>query len=131
MSAMGRVIFDEPAWWQRPQWQVVAAVVATITALAVWWAALAPSDPESSALPRAPNVSMAAAPPIERAAPLPATASAVVPPPPTQPARPAQPAQPARSTMVAPGVHVTPLSVPPGTEPVPADPREPDSNLEN
>jgi len=127
MSAMGRVFFDEPAWWQQPQWQVAAGLVAAIAALAVWWAALAPADPEPIAPPRAPNISMAAAPParapLERAAPpLPAAASTVAAPP---------PAQPAWSTRVAPGVHVTPMSVPPGTEPAPAGPREQDSELEN
>jgi hypothetical protein len=127
MSAMGRVIFDEPAWWQQPQWQLVAAVIATIAALAVWWAALAPADSGPIEPPRAPNMSMAAASPtrapIERAAPpLPGSASTVAAPP---------LAQPGLSIMVAPGVHVTPMNVPSGTEPAPAGPREHDSELEN
>jgi hypothetical protein len=44
---------------------------------------------------------------------------------------PSRPAQPALSTEVSPGVHITPLSVPAGTTPDPAGPREGDSEPEN
>ena len=125
---MSRIVFDEPAWWQRPRWRTAAAAVATIAAVAVWRAALAPADPEpvTSRVSSAPMAAAPVAPPIAEAIarPPPAAASAVAPPLP--------PAQPAPlSTMVAPGVHITPLSVPPGTVPEPAGPSERDSEPEN
>jgi hypothetical protein len=122
---MGRLIFDEPAWWQRPRWHVAAAAVAMTAAVAVWWVALAPAELEAIA-PRVSNapavMAVRPAPPVEAIAPAPEAASAPAPSPPLLPAL---------STMVAPGVHVTPLSVPPGTEPVAAGPRAHDSEPEN
>jgi hypothetical protein len=118
-------IFDDPPWWQRPGWQVASAVVLTVIALPIWWAALAPAEPEPVAQP---------------AAPQPATVARAVPPANTSPtALPTAPSpqatqhapEPPLSTMVEPGVHVTPLSVPPGTRPMPAGPSEDDSEPEN
>jgi hypothetical protein len=128
---MSRIIFDEPAGWQRPGWQVAAAAVALV-ALAIWWAALSPVDHEPIArhtpappLMAARSVPAPAATTVPAAAPLPAAARPVA----SAPALPAL--APPLSTMVAPGVHITPLSVPPGTVPVPAGPSERDSEPEN
>jgi hypothetical protein len=125
---MTRIVFDEPAWWQRPRWRITVGAAATTAAAVLWRIALTPADeqpiaPRVAAAPAAPAPRLA--PPIAEAIvrPTPAAASAVAPPLP--------PTQPPLSTMVAPGVHVTPLSVPPGTEPVPAGPRAHDSEAEN
>jgi hypothetical protein len=123
---MGRVIFDEPAWWQRPRRQIAIAVAAAIAAFAVWSLALKAEPPQAPTphAPSAPLMAMRPAPsPIERVAPAPPAAASV-------PA-PAARVAPSLSTMVAPGVYVTPLTVPPGTEPTPAGPREHDSEPEN
>jgi hypothetical protein len=123
---MSRAIFDDPAWWRRPRAQRAVALVATITAVAVWWIALAPVAPEPI-VPRVSNAT-AAAPPAATsvrahvAPPSPVAASA---------AASSTAPKPALSTMVAPGVHITPLSVPGGTDPVPAGPRAHDSEAEN
>lgn len=123
---MSRVIFDEPAWWRRPGWQLAVAAVSTLVSLPIWWAALSPVEHEP-VVPHKP-----ATPPIAQPAPVPAAplapaapAVAVAPIPPSP-----VPA-PALSTMVAPGVHITPLMVPPGTVPAPAGPRDSDSEPEN
>jgi hypothetical protein len=123
---MSRLKFDEPAWWERPGWQIAAAAVLTLVSLPIWWAALAPVEHEPVALrtpvatPTAPQSARAPAP----AEPLPAMPPLAVAPSPPSPA-------PPLSTMVAPGVHVTPLSVPPGTVPQPAGPSANDSEPEN
>jgi hypothetical protein len=131
---MSRIVFDEPAWWQRRRWRVAVAVALTVVAVVVWWAALTP--PDHAPAPRSnvsfsPSASFAAArpepqptEPIASRAP-PATAA------PNPPAATRAPTQPPLSTMVAPGVHITPLSVPPGTVPAPAGPTERDSEPEN
>jgi hypothetical protein len=126
---MSRVIFDEPAWWQRPGWHIAAAVLALVV-LALSWAASSPANREAVALrtPAPPPVATrpAPAPPetiAAAAAPLPAAPGPV--------AASAAPAVPPLSTMVASGVHITPLSAPPGTIPMPAGPRETDSEPEN
>jgi hypothetical protein len=124
---MSRVIFDEPAWWQRPGWHIAAAVLALVV-LALSWVASRPDDRETVVLrtpppvaprpaPAAPETVAPAAPPLP-AAPRPVAASPA-------------PATPPLSTMVAPGVHITPLSVPPGRAPLPSGPRENDSEPEN
>ena len=125
---MNRIIFDEPAWWQRPRWQLAAALA--LAALATWRVAVTAADHEPIARqPPAPppvaalSVPAPAATMPPAAAPLPAAASAA--------ASSSALAPPPLSTMVAPGVHITPLSVPPGTPPVPAGPREADSEPEN
>lgn len=127
---MSRVIFDEPAWWQQPRWRLAAAIALTLVAVIVWWVALTPRDPAPA--PQAQSPSFATArltpqptEPITPAAP-PAPAPA-----PSLPAASQVQTQPPLSTMVAPGVHVTPLSVPPGTVPQPAGPSERDSESEN
>jgi hypothetical protein len=124
---MSRIVFDEPSWWQRPRWRRAGAVVAASAAIMVWGFVLAPAEPTA---PRVAAAPVAPAPPVAPsiteaiARPAPAAASAVAAPwPPQQPAPP--------STLVAPGVHVTPLSVPPGTESAPAGPRARDSEPEN
>jgi len=121
---MSRLMFDEPAWWQRPRWRIAAAVCATAAAVAVWWIALIPPAREPIAT-RVANTAATTrvvpiAPAVARPAPAAASAAAQVPTPPA-----------ALSTLVAPGVHVTPLSVPAGTEPAPAGARAHDSEPEN
>jgi hypothetical protein len=123
---MSRAIFDDPAWWRRPRVQLAVAPVATIMAVAVWWIALAPDAPE----PVAPRVSNATA--VAPPAAAPAQAHVAPPSPGAASAAASSTAPtPALSTLVAPGVHITPLSVPPGTDPVPAGPRAHDSEAEN
>ncbi len=124
---MSRVIFDEPAWWQRPGWQIAAAAVLTLVSVPIWWAALSPVEHEPVA-PRTP-----AAPPVAaQPAPAPAAATSLAPAAPQVAVAPTPVAPPpSLSTMVAPGVHVTPLSVPRGAVPVPAGPGANDSEPEN
>jgi hypothetical protein len=125
---MSRIVFDEPAWWQRPGWQLASAALLTLLAGIVWWSALTPVDHE-------PIVVRAPVTPVARAAPPPAAAPAPQPLRSTPPAPPVEatpaPTTPPLSTMVAPGVHVTPLGVPHGTVPMPAGPNETDSEPEN
>jgi hypothetical protein len=127
---MSHIVFDEPAWWQRTRWRVAAAVALTFVAVIVWWAALTPPAPAPpAASPSYAAVRMAPQPaqpmePTQRITP-PAQPAITASSPPA-----ASPTQPL-STMIAPGVHVTPLSVPPGTVPQPAGPSERDSESEN
>jgi hypothetical protein len=108
----GRLIFDEPRWWQRTGGRVAAALGA-LAATAAWWVTTTPAADEVPVVARA-----TAAPSLGRVL-------AVVEAPPVP-----LPAPPV-SAEIAPGVHVTPLSVPPGTLPVPAGPRPDDSEPEN
>ncbi len=125
---MSRIVFDRPAWWRRPGWQLASAALLTLLAGIVWWSALTPADHD-------PIVVRAPVPPLARAAPPPAVAPAPQPlpaPPAAAPiALPPTPATPPVSTMVAPGVHVTPMGVPNGAAPMPAAPDETDSEPEN
>ena len=59
--------------------------------------------------------------------PAPAAAAAI----PVGSAAPQMPVPPVLSRQIAPGVHITPLSVPPGTTPEPAGPHAGDSEPEN
>lgn len=132
---MTRIVFDEPPWWERPGWQVAAAAALALVALPIWWTALSPIEHEPVALnTRAPLPPPAArAAPTETLAPAQTLAPAATPlPAATDPlaSMPALAAR-ARSIMVAPGVHITPLSVPPGTVPMPAGPGANDSEPEN
>jgi hypothetical protein len=127
---MSRIVFDEPTWWQRPRWRLAAAIALILVAVIVWSTALTPRD--SAPAPKAQSPSFATA----RVAPQPTEpiTPAVPPAPAPAPSLPAAshaPTQPPLSTMIAPGVHVTPLSVPPGTVPQPAGPSERDSESEN
>jgi hypothetical protein len=126
---MSRVIFDPPAWWQQPFWRIAAAVGAFSVAGLTWWAALAPADPEPVAA-SASSAALANPRPVPSAAPAPAlveTRAQIATPAVESPMK----TPPPLSTMVAPGVHVTPLSVPPGTNPMPAGPTAHDSEPEN
>ena len=126
---MNPIVFDAPAWWQQPRWRIAVALALAISA-AIWWTALTPVD-NGPVRPHAASASLAVA------RPLPQPAEAIVPAAPgaTAPANTAriplaQPPQPL-STMIAPGVHITPLNVPPSTVPVPAGPSDHDSEPEN
>jgi hypothetical protein len=102
-----------------------------LATLGIGWAAMTPVEPEPverawAAPPVAawPGVAGAeAAEPATPALPVVAVPDAAAPS--------ASPVPPALSTMVAPGVHITPLSVPPGTVPLPAGPTANDSEPEN
>jgi hypothetical protein len=124
---MGRLIFDEPPWWQRSHWRAAAAVFTTLAALAVWWAVLDDADRDAPIVPRVSHAPVAAV----RPSPPPMTVMAPSVAPAASAAAPAAPAEPALSTMIEPGVHVTPLSVPPHTVPMPAGPRDHDTEPEN
>ncbi len=125
---MSRIVFDEPAWWRQPGWQLASAALLALLALVIWWSALAPVDHDPIVV-RAPVTPVARALPPSVASP----ASVAQPLPPAAPATiaPTAPATQPLSTMVAPGVHVTPLGVPQGAVPLPATPDETDSEPEN
>jgi hypothetical protein len=127
---MSRIVFDEPAWWQQPRWQLASAALLALLALAIWWSVLTPVDHDPIVV-RAPIAPPAT--PMTRAAPAPAANPMSTPlaPPPAAPPAPATPATPPLSTLVAPGMHVTPLGVPHGAVPIPAGPNETDSEPEN
>jgi hypothetical protein len=122
------VYIDSRAWWQQRRWIGAAAACAVALAGAIWWAAVTPLARDDAIVPRAPRSASSPGPAsvIASVVPSPSADAGAAPqaplpsPPPT-----------VLSTMVAPGVHVTPLGVPPGTEPVPAGPRPHDSEPEN
>jgi hypothetical protein len=125
---------DRPRRLPRP-WVMAAALGFGTLIGAVVATAEAPVERPPAARPAAtavatlgPAAGPAAGPVVVTAvAPLPAPAAA----PGADPARAAQLAAPAWSTEVVPGVHVTAIGVPPGTEPVPAGPSADDSEPEN
>ena len=127
------IIFDVHPWWQTRRGLVVA--LASVGVLCgIWWMVAWPTDdvpvvpqaraerpaatqlldvePASSATPRASALAPAAALPSAQPQRVPAAAPSV-------------------STMVAPGVHITPLSAPPGAVAVPAGPGPDDSESGN
>lgn len=125
MTTRTFIIYRTP-WWQRGRWQGLAlAAVAIGVAIAGW-----PDEPPARA--SAPPVRPVQAAQVRHAATsapaVPDATSAAV----ASPvALPEVETQKPLSTMVAPGVHVTPLSVPAGTSPQPAGPRPEDSEPEN
>ena len=132
---MSRIVFDQPVWWRQPKWQLASAAVLSLVALVIWWAALSPPDHDPIVV-RAPPATAepatrrATAPP--PAAPAPALPTAVLPvaEPPPGTHGPIATAPAPVSTAVAPGVHVTPLGLPPGVLQIP--PEQPaEDNLEN
>jgi hypothetical protein len=144
MSRPGTIVFDQPPWWRRPRVVLGCLACASVVG-ALWWSAITLADdgeplqrpqahaPQLADAPLAsPNTPPDATAPDERAA----AVTAIEPPAPASAAPAAQiQASPLTatplSTMVAPGVHVTPLGVPPGTQPVPAGPKAEDSEPEN
>jgi hypothetical protein len=129
---MSRIFFDEPPWWHQPRWQLVAAAVLAVVALAVWWTALAPVDHEPIVV-RAPAPSSVVARSATPAPMAPAARAAPAPPRDTAP-EPGDAAAPPdaapASRTVAPGVRITPLNLPPGLLQIPAD-QPSEENLEN
>jgi hypothetical protein len=127
---MSKIVFDAPARWQRPGLQLAAAALAALVAVAVWWAVFTPVDREPVALH-----TTASQPQVTRAVPAPAdtvapAAAPLVAAPNKAASSPTLAPRPL-SSLSAPGVHITPLSVPPGTVPLPAGPSERDSEPEN
>ncbi len=130
-----RIIYVDPPR-RLPRIAVMLAAIAAGTVAGAYWAtaqtphAEAPVQPASRAVAAAP-AEPAAARPASTAAP----ASPLVTPAPLATAVPAAVSSAAPvvllSTQVAPGVHVTPMSVPPGSVPMPAGPSETDSEPEN
>jgi len=124
---MSRIVFDAPPWWQRPGWQLASATVLAGVAGVIWWTVLTPidHDPIVVRTPPTPTVMARSTAP----APVAPAAPPVVAPPTAMPEPSPPPAAPPLSRMVAPGVHVTPMGLPPGVL-VPAEtPTE--ENLEN
>lgn len=125
-----------PGGLPRPQWLVTVGAIAALAGLA-WWR-MTPEPVERATLVvqeppgwgAAPSPFGAAAVPTA-AAPLPSpvASTASVAPAPLPAPGPASPAP--LSILVAPGVHLTPMSVPPGTLPMPAGPQPHDSEPEN
>jgi len=126
---MSRIVFDAPPWWQRPGWQLASATVLAGVAGVIWWTALTPidHDPIVVRTPPAPTVMARSAPPAPAATVAPAAPPVVMPPEIAEPSPP--PAALPLSRMVAPGVHFTPRSLPPGVL-VPAE-TQTEENLEN
>lgn len=131
---MGRIVFDQPPWWQRPGWQLAIAAVLAVAAWAVWWTALTPVDHDPILVRSAPSPTVMArsavpapaapqAPAAPRAAPAPPVVDAPVLP---EVATVPQAATPP----VAPGAtQLMPLNAPPGLL-APAESQTED-NLEN
>lgn len=122
-----------PSRWRRVGWISVAAVLAGLALGAAWRmlpSADVPTVPARTATSAALPPAMPTAPtvPLVAREPRPATTALV----PTAPlAAAAVTHTPPLSTLVAPGVHVTALSVPPGTLPMPAGPTAHDTEDEN
>lgn len=103
---------------RRSEWLLAVATVAAVSVIG--WTAW-PDPPQPLAVPEPAKTTWGASlSPFEAPAP----ESLVQPPPPLLPTSPL-------STQVAPGVHITPLSVPTGTVPVPAGPSPNDSEPQN
>lgn len=126
--AQGFFVIDPLPWWRSRPAGVAALLVAV--ALSGWltW----PSDDSIEPPVPQPAVRLVAAVP-QTSGPI--TPAAVAEPPvaglPAAGSPPSRQEQPALSTEVSPGVHITPLSVPAGTTPDPAGPRDGDSEPEN
>lgn len=128
------IIYDTRPRWLPQRWVIVAALAVGTLGGAIW-TSYEPQriDPPAYARPATPRPGPGAPAslgtgmaPLQTPVPTASAAPAVV----TAPQAQAM-ASPAWSTTVAPGVHVTPLSVPTGTVPVPAGPRPQDSEPEN
>jgi len=126
------IVYRTP-WW-RSRRAAVAALVPML-AVAAWVAYASGSEVAHAGRTMVPETPPAVAP--HDAAPIRATPLSDVPPEAARvvDAAPRAVTRPASatplSTMVAPGVHVTPLSVPGETAPMPAGPRPDDSESEN
>lgn len=128
------IFFDtRPRWLPRPSLLVASVAAGVVIGVAQW--GLSPVTAEQTTRAQARPVGPAAGPTVATAAARPLAsvtpAGAVVPS--SAPPRQASvtPHAAAVSTMVSPGVHITPLSVPPGTQPTPAGPSPYDSEPEN
>ena len=122
------IIHSRQKRWTPQHWAIVGAAAALSLSLTWWFSDAGPAAAhgEPKALPVAPSTDVA-----RRDAPAAALVAPVAAPRvegPSQP--PAAPSAPL-SVTVAPGVHITPMSVPPGTVPKPAGPTPHDSEPEN
>ncbi len=125
------ILYARP-WWQQRRWRIALAALAGSAAVLIWWtsdAANAEHEPVVVLHRLQPSAAAKLAPAAQGArlldAPVRSEHPVAV-----QPAP--QPTFPAPlSTLVAPGIHVTPLSVPPDTVPTPAGPGSHDSEPEN
>jgi len=118
------IVIDVYPWWRTRRGIVVALASAGLLCL-IWWMTAWPTDEGSP--PVVAQERAAATRPLDLG-PASATApTASIP----APAAAWLPTPPPISTMVAPGVHITPLSVPPGAAVMPAGPGPDDSEPEN
>jgi hypothetical protein len=125
--AQGFFVLDPLPWW-RLRWAGVGTLLAAV-AVGGWltWpsdAGTGPSMPAPAVRPMVAVPHSNLMPPAAVAEP-PVAGLLVTGSPPSR----REPLAP--STEISPGVHITPLSVPPGTTPEPAGPREGDSEPEN
>jgi hypothetical protein len=120
------VVYARP-WWRRP-WGIalVGGVVAAVPACVVWSTTPVVLDPPLPAHP-APSVATSVSLPAFSLMAVPVETTDAVEAPASVPAQPAA----ALSTEVSPGVHVTPIGLPPNGMPKPASPRVEDSEPEN
>lgn len=117
------VFFDSRAWWQQRRWIGLAVASGVALVAAIGWSAVTTLERGDGLERRGPR-----ALPSGAAAPAPILSSPSV----DKTGIPAESLPAASpSTMVAPGVHITPLGVPPGTTPIPAGPKSHDSEPEN
>jgi hypothetical protein len=121
------IIYARQKRWSLRHWALVGAAAALSLTLTWWFSDAGPaaSRGEPKALPAAPSADAHRdATPAARVVPL-ATPRVEA------PSQPPAASSAALSVTVAPGVHITPLSVPPGTVPKPAGPTPHDSEPEN
>ena len=127
------IIIDVYPWWQTRR-GIIVALASAGALCGLWWVAAWPTNEAAPpVVPQERAERSVATPPFDAgpagsttpmaSAFAPAAAPLPVPPPPMPP--------PPISTMVAPGVHITPLSVPPGVAVIPAGPGPDDSEPEN
>lgn len=122
------IIHSRQKRWTPRHWCVVGAAAALALSVTWWFSDAGP--PARRGAPRAASLPSSAEG-ARRDAPVSALAAPAAAPPVENPSQVAAPSGAALSVTVAPGVHITPMSVPPGTLPKPAGPTPNDSEPEN
>lgn len=121
------IIYSRQKRWTPRHWCIVGATAALSLSVTWWFSDASPSRRQPAAKAASPAVADAP----RRDAPVSALAAPAAAPLVENPSQVAAPSGAPLSVTVAPGVHITPLSVPPGTLPQPAGPTARDSEPEN